>query len=145
MIFVYTLVLMILGLVKFLVERRASFLAWRHARQQRLVDGLLREPVFKEGNSSKPNTCKAAQRYYLLGRAAQKKDRIEAKHYAWLGLAEKLARFSDGLRRWKGKKLPYTLGALDVWLFLFLIDELGVRRYLGGRKLLEWLTALWSS
>lgn len=144
MIFLYTFLLILLGVLKFVVERRAAFLAWRHARLTRVVDGLLREPVFKEGNSSKPNACKAAQRQYLLGLMAQRKDRIEAKHFAWLNRADNLARFIDCLRHWKGKKLPYSLGALDVWLFLCLIDDLGAAQYLSARKLIELVTSLWA-
>jgi hypothetical protein len=140
MIFLYTLLLLLLATVKFLFQRRAAYLAWRYTRATMGVEKLLHEPLFKEGNSGRINQAKAAQRQYLLGRLVQKKERLEAKHFVWQSLSDKLARALDRLRNWKGKKLPYTLGALDVWLFLYLIDYLGMSAYVSPRNLVQLVT-----
>jgi hypothetical protein len=50
MIFLYTLVLIALGAIKFLIDRRAG-----------LLDQLVREPVYKDGNSSRFNPCQVAR------------------------------------------------------------------------------------
>jgi hypothetical protein len=142
MIFLYTLVLIALGAIKFLIDRRAGLLAWRYSRLARTVDQLVREPVFKDGNSSRFNPCQAARRQYLLGYMVQKKERLEAKHYAWQNRSDKLARALNRLRGWKGKKLPYTLGAVDVWLFLYLVDYLDVDGCIRVRQTLEALGAM---
>ncbi|MBM4069273.1 MAG: hypothetical protein FJ271_10055 [Planctomycetes bacterium] len=145
MILLYTLVLLILALAKFLVQRRVAFLEWRHTRLARGVNALLNQAIFKQGNSNKPNPCQLAQQQYLLGHMVLKKDNAERKLLAWLGVSEKLARAVDAWRKWKGKKLPYTLGALDVWLFLYLIDYFGAAEILGTRRLIQMVTSLWSN
>jgi hypothetical protein len=144
MIFLYSLLLILLGAIKFLVDRRAAFLSWRYARASSAVDGMLREPIFKEGNSNKANPCKIAQRQFLLGLMVQKKERLEAKHFTWSSWSDRLGRFIDRLRNWKGKKLPYTLGALDVWLLLYLIDHLGVSEHVSARKVIDAAAALFA-
>lgn len=144
MIFLYTLLLIVLGILKFLVQRRAAFLEWRHARLSRAVAGLLNQAIFKEGNSSKPDPCQLARRQYLLGLMVQRRERLENKLFAWLGMAEKLAGAVDGWRKWKGKKLPYTLGVIDVWLFLYLVDYFGAGEVLGARRLLQIVSSIWN-
>ena len=143
MIFLYTFLLILLAAVKFLCQRRARYLAWRYSRATLCVEKLLHEPQFREGNSSKViNQAKAAQRQYLLGLLVQKKERLAAKHFVWQNLCDKLGRAIDRLRHWKGKKLPCTLGALDVWLFLYLIDYFGVSAYVSPRHLVQ-LVSTW--
>lgn len=139
MILLYTLLLVLLGLVKFLVERRAAALERRYAQASLAVEKALREPGYflKEGNSSRVDLTQTAKRYFTLGLLAQKRDRLEVRHYAWQGWTDKLGRLLDGLRGWKGKKLPYTLGALDVWLALYLIDYFGVGEHVSARRLFE--------
>jgi hypothetical protein len=142
MIFLYTFVLVVLATVKFLFQRRAAFLARRYSRATLDVEKLLQEPLYKEGNSSRVNQAKAAQRHYLLGHLVQKKERLESKHYFWQNLSDKLGRTLEKVRNWKGKKLPYTLGALDVWLLLCLLDQFGVADYLNPRNLFQ-LVSSW--
>lgn len=144
MIFLYTILLVALGALKFLIQRRSAWLARRYSRLADAVDKLVRQPVFKDGNSSRFNACEVARRQYLLGALVQKKERLEAKHYAWQAGADRLARGIERLRGWKGKKLPYTLGALDVWLTLYLIDYFGVARYVGTGQVLQALGTLFS-
>ena len=70
------------------------------------------------------------------------RDRVEAKHFAWQRWAERLDRWQTAVRAWKGVKLPYTLGCLDVWLLLCLIDYLGADQFLSTRvvivKVMSW-------
>ena len=49
------------------------------------------------------------------------------------------------VRNWKGKKLPYTFGVVDVWFLLSLIDYLGVGAYLSPRYLVQLATSLVST
>jgi hypothetical protein len=137
MIFLYTFVLLLLTAVKFIFQRRAAYLAGRYSRATLDVEKLLQEPLYKEGNSSRVNQAKAAQRQYVLGHLVQKKERLEARHYFWQNLSDKLARALDKVRNWKGKKLPYTLGALDVWLLLYLLDQFGVADYVSPRNVFQ--------
>ena len=72
-----------------------------------------------------------------------RRDRAEARHFAWQAGAEGLDRWARRLRDWKGRKLPYTMGVVDVWLVLTLIDHLGVGQYLSAGPLLQLVTSLW--
>jgi len=142
MIFLYTFLLLVLAAVKFLFQRRAAYLAWRYSRATLGVEKLLPDPHFREGNSNRVNQARAAQRQYLLGQLVQKKERLESKNYFWQNMSDKLARALDKLRNWKGKKLPYTLGALDVWLLFYLLDQFGVADYVSPRNLFQ-LVSTW--
>ena len=142
MIFLYTIVLMLLAALKFLIDRRASMLARRYSRVAGTVDQMLHEPIFKEGNSGRFNPCALAQRQFLLGSLVYKKERLEARYSRWQSAADRLTRTIERLRNWKGKKLPYTLGALDVWLGLYLLDYLGMGQYLSARQVIQ-VVAAW--
>ncbi|HMF19386.1 MAG TPA: hypothetical protein VKE98_19420 [Gemmataceae bacterium] len=140
MIFLHTFLLLVLAAVKFFFQRRAAYLAWRYSRATLGVEKLLHDPLLREGNSNRVNQARAAQRQYLLGQLVQKKERLESKNYFWQNMSDKLARAVDKLRNWKGKKLPYTLGALDVWLLFYLLDQFGVADYVSPRNLFQLLS-----
>ncbi len=142
MLFLYTLVLLLLGVVKFLIDRRAASLERKFARAAREADGLLKAPLVKEGNSSKGDPFQAAKRQYQLGLLVQKRDRLEAKHDAWQARAEKFGAVVEAMRGWKGRKLPYTFGALDVWLALALVDHLGVGEVVSAKAVWQMVVAL---
>jgi hypothetical protein len=137
MILFYTLALLLLGVAKLVIGWRAAALAKKYTRASAVVDRLTRDHILKDGNSNRQDLARAAKRYFELGRQVQKKERLEAKHYAWQARADRLGGWINRLRNWKGKKLPYTLGALDVWLLFYLIDYFGVGEYLSGRNVIE--------
>lgn len=142
MIFLYTSLLLLLGAAKLLVGLRAAFLARKHARAALTADQYLRAPLFKEGNSGRPDPGQAAKRQYLLGLLVQKRDRLEDKHHAWQAFADTLGRSVTRIRAWRGKKLPYTFGAVDVWLLLYAIDYFGAGDYLSARRLVQAVTSI---
>jgi hypothetical protein len=137
MILLYTFLLLFLGALKMLIDRRVRALEKKYARTAKAADDLVRELSFKGGNSAKSDACQTAKRQYLLGLLVQKRDRQENRYAAAQGLSEKLDRLVTGLRNWKGKKLPYTLGALDVACVLGLIDYLGVAHYVSLRNVIQ--------
>src|SRR5262245_1052079 len=111
MIFLYTSLLILLGMAHFFVKRRAASLEKKFTRVAKEADTLLRQPVMREGNSNKnADSYQSAKRQYQLGMLAQKRDRVEAKYARWKGRADKFAKVIARLKNWKGKKLPYTLG-----------------------------------
>jgi hypothetical protein len=137
MILLYTALLLLLGLASYLIGRRVAFLERKYSRAAVEADRFLRGPIPKEGNSSRPDPYQHAKRQYLLGILVQKRDRLEAKHDAWLAVAERFGYMTQRLRRWKGKKLPYTFGILDVSFVLYLIDYLGVGEHVSARHLVD--------
>jgi hypothetical protein len=138
MILLYTSLLLLLGVAKFLVGRRVARLQGRYARLTQEVSKLAAEPLYKEGNSRRPDTYLAAKQQYLLGLLIQRKDRLEDRYLGWLGRSEWLAKSYAAVRHWKGRKLPYTFGILDVSCALLLIDYLGVGEMLSLRNLMQW-------
>jgi hypothetical protein len=141
MILFYTLVLLLLGVARGLVAWRAAALARKYARLAVHVDRLTRDYSFRDGNSNRQDVCRLAKRYYELGRQVQDADRLEAKHFAWQARADRLGAALNRLRNWKGQKLPYTLGALDVWLLFYLIDYFGFGEYVSARNVIALVTS----
>jgi hypothetical protein len=144
MILLYTLLLLLLGLIKLFVSLRARALERKYTGVAVTVDRLVRETDFKFGNANRTDPCSSAKRTFRLGQLVEQRDRLEGKYVAWARWLERLNRWVNAARNWKGKKLPYTLGALDVWLLLYLIDNLGAGRYVSARSAIEFLASLFS-
>lgn len=136
MIFLYTLLLLLLGGIRWLVGRRALGLEKRYSKAALAVSKLTSDLTWKSGNG-KVDVCAIASRQYQLGAMVQKRDRLERKCLTWRGLTDRLTRADHNLRAWKGKKLPYTLGAVDVWLALAVVDHLGFAELIRPGKLLD--------
>jgi hypothetical protein len=104
----------------------------------------LKQPSYKEGNSSRLDPYVTAKRQFMLGLLAQKRDRVEAKYAAWQEFADKFGHYVANVQSWKGKKLPYTFGAVDLACVLGLIDYLGFSDYVGVRALVTYITNLFT-
>jgi hypothetical protein len=141
MIFLYSLLLVLIGSVRLLVERRAAGLGRTYSTLARAVEDRLREAA-KPGSAGKLDPCQHARIQYELGQLVAKRDRVESRHFAWQSRADKLAGWTAALRGWKGKKLPYTLGAADVWLLLSAIDAFGVGDLVSARRVFDLLAGL---
>jgi hypothetical protein len=141
MLFLYALLLLLLGAVKFLVGRRAAALEKKYVKAAGAAEKLLREASHRPGNSSY-DPYQGARRQFALGQLVEKRDHLEARHHSWQGLYEKLDRLYWKLQNWKGKKLPYTFGILDVVMLLTLLDFLGAGDFASGRNLVEYLVTL---
>lgn len=139
MIFLYSAFVLLLGTVAGLARRRAAALEAKYTRTVRQAEQLLRQATLKEGNSNRNDPYLAAKRQYVLGQVAQKRDRIEARYSSWQQFSEKLDRLVRRVRGWKGLKLPYTFGVLDVASVLWLVDYLGFGQYVNARYILEFL------
>ena len=141
MIFLYTLLLLLLGVARFLVVRRARKLERKFTQTALAADKLARDPL-KPGNGNKWELCQAAKRQLQLGVIVQKRDRLESKHHFWEALGDRFTRWKNVVHNWKGKKLPYTLGVLDVSFLLYLVDYFGVGEYVSVRALAHWVKSL---
>jgi hypothetical protein len=137
MIVLYTVLLLALGLVKFVVDCRARGLARRYSKLAGQAHRLANEAQLRPGNSNRADIFLSAKRQYRLGQVAEQRDRLEARHFGWQRWADKLGRAVRAVRSWKGRKLPYTLGAVDVSLALYLIDHFGLGDRLSIDRLVE--------
>lgn len=142
MILLYTVLLLLLAAVKLLADRRAAGLERKFCRAATEADALLKQASYKGGNRADMDPYKVAKRQYVLGHLVHKQDRYEARYDAAQALAEKLGRALTAVREWKGKKLPYTFGVVDVSFLLYLIDHLGVGELVNARYLVEAVTSL---
>src|SRR5262245_20678164 len=142
MIFLYTLVLLALALVRWLVVGRAASLARKYTKLATATLKFVAQPLYKPGNSNKADSFAMAKRQFELGRLVTARDKVEVKQYRWQAWADKLTRAVAAVRGWKGKMLPYTLGVFDVWLVLYLIDYLGVAEHFSARHVIDMVVAL---
>lgn len=121
MIVVYLSLLILLGVARFLVARRAARLEKKFVRVALAAQEVAKQPGYKEGNSSKSDPFKVAKSQFLLGQLVQKRDRVEARYAAWQALSEKLGRVAGGLCGWRGRFVPYLFGAVDAVLLIGLV------------------------
>jgi hypothetical protein len=145
MILLYTMILFLLGAIKQMVALRARALERKFVKLALAVDNLLRQPEYKPGNSNKFDPCANAKKTLLLGQLVAERDRIEAKHFAWQRWTDRLTGWVNTAGDWKGKKLPYSMGAVDVWMILCLIDYFGVGQYVSTWNVLQIVMAWYSS
>ena len=138
MILLYTSLLMVLGTLGWLVNRRVKGLEKKYTRTAADVELLF---VNSKPGNSKLDTVESAKRQFLLGQLVQKRDSLEGKCHAWQSFAEKFDRVVTALREAKGRKLPYTMGVLDVSAVLYAIDHFGVGDYVNVRNVVEVVTA----
>ncbi len=141
MIFLYTLVLVTLGAVKVLAVWRAGRLERRYATAALAAEKLLRTPEPKAGNG-RADLALSAKRYYHLGQLVQRRDALEEKYSAWQARADRLTAWVAAVRNWRGRKLPYTAGVIDVWMLLCLLDYCGAGEYVSAREVVRWATGM---
>jgi hypothetical protein len=144
MILLYTVLLLLVGMAYFLIKRRVAALEKKYSQVVKDADALLRQANYRDGNSNRQDPYQSAKRQYQLALLAQKRDRMETSYSNWHRRAERVGKFRHRLRAWKGRKLPYTFGVLDVATTLGLIDYLGAGHNLNARHLVETLTSLFT-
>jgi hypothetical protein len=137
MILLYTFVLIVLGLALWVVNRRVSALEQRYGKTAIAAEVLARNTSLKGGNGKLPDALESAKHVLLLGQLAQRRDRVESQWHAWQRRSDRLHRLVAGLKEWKGAKLPYAFGALDVTGSLYLIDRYGVAPYIRWDYMVE--------
>jgi hypothetical protein len=143
MIFLYSLAVLLLGVAHFLVKRRVASLEKKYQRVAQEADVLVRQ-VPRDQSSNRFDPFLAAKRQFVLGQLIQKRDRIEGRYTAWQASAERLGKFVQRVRGWKGRKLPYTFGALDVAFVLALVDYLGFGQHVNVRNLVQVVASLFT-
>ena len=142
MILVYALLLLLLVVARYVIVRRVAALEKKYVRTARATDELFRAQPARPGNASKPDPYSTARQAYQLGQAVE---RARARRGPLLRLAEAAERFGalvTAVRAWKGRKLPYVVGALDVLFVLGALDYLGYRDRLSAHAVVEFLSSL---
>ena len=94
MILLYTALLLLVGVVYFLVQRRVAALEKKYTRVVKEADTLLRQGNTREGNSNRQDPYQSAKRQYKLAILADKRDRLEASYVAWHQRAERMGKIA---------------------------------------------------
>jgi hypothetical protein len=143
MIVLYTFLTVLLSVWLFICRRRVRALEKKYVRIQKQADDLLRQP-YRPGNSNRGDICESAKRHYQLALVATRRDRAEARFNRWQARAERAAKRVAALRRWKGRKLPYTFGVIDTAMLMYLIDYCGAGRLVSVRPMFEAVAQLFT-
>ncbi|HKI31892.1 MAG TPA: hypothetical protein VKA46_08485 [Gemmataceae bacterium] len=142
MILFYALLLLLLVVARYVIVRRVAALERKYVKIARTTDELLKAQPLKPGNTSKPDPYAAARQAYLLGQAVERRERLEARYCACQKLGERFTALVAAVRGWKGRKLPYVVGALDVLLVFGALDYFGYRDHLSAQAVVEFLSSL---
>ena len=164
MIVLYTLLIVTLVTARFLVGRRVARLEKKYLQTVNEADSLVAETLLKE--SSKPEAltiagvpvqrktlvkdgkidpAQTAKRQYLLGVLVEKKDRLEEKHHRWALRVERVSQWVRNLRNWKGRLVPYALGAVDILTTMCTLDYVSHGDFVVLRHLVDLVTAKFSA
>jgi hypothetical protein len=138
MILVYVLLLLLLVVARFFVARRAAALERKYMRIARATDELCKAQTQRPGNN-KPDPYAAARAAYLLGQAVERRERLEARYCAWQKTAERLNSLIAAVRNWRGRRLLYVVGALDVLFVLGALDYLGYGQQISARTVVQFV------
>lgn len=144
MIILYTALLLLVGVAHFLIKRRVTNLEKKYTGVVKEADDLLRQANYRDGNSNRQDPYQSAKRQYKLAMLAEKRDRMESSYTSWHRRAERLSKLRHRLRAWKGRKLPYSFGVLDVACVMGVIDYLGANHYLNARQVVETVASLFT-
>lgn len=142
MILVYALLLLLLVVARFVIARRVAALEKKYVKVARTTDELLRAQPPRPGNGSKPDPYATARQAYLLGQAVERRERVEGRYCGWQKVGERFTALVAAVRAWKGRKLPYLVGAFDVLLVLGTLDYLGYREHLSAQAVIDFLSSL---
>ena len=140
MILIYTGLVLILAIAGFLIQRRVARLERKYGRIAKQAQQVALEPAFKPGTRLDP--CQIAKRQYQLGLLVQKRDRVENKVHTWQSFGDRFTRVTARVKGFKGKKLPYTFGAVDVSCLLYAVDYAGVGHHINLAQAWRWLMTL---
>ena len=140
MILIYTVVVLILAIASWLIQRRVARLERKFSRVAKQTHQVALEPAFKPG--ARLDACQIAKRQYQLGQLVQKRDRVEGKVHGWQAFADRFKGLTMRVKGWKGKKLPYTFGVVDVSCLLYAIDSVGMSRHVNLAQAWRWLMSL---
>jgi len=140
MILIYTAIVLILAIASWLIQRRVARLERKFSQAAKQTHQVALEPAFKPG--TRLDACQIAKRQYQLGHLVQKRDRVEGKVHAWQAFADRFKGLTTRVKGWKGKKLPYTFGVVDVSCLLYAIDSVGMSRHVNLAQAWRWLMSL---
>jgi hypothetical protein len=125
MLVLYVSLLVALALVQVVLRWRVRRLERRFVRVAAEADTLLKH-TGQRGGTNRTDPFLAARQQYELARLGMKRDRVERRYTAWQSFCENFSRFRGRLTGYRGKVLPYLVGAFDVAFVIVALDQFGV-------------------
>jgi hypothetical protein len=125
MLVLYVALFVLLALVQVALRWRVGRLERRFIKVAAQADALLKQSHVRTGNN-RADPFVALRQQHQLTQLALKRDRVESRYAAWQSFTEAFARLRAGLFGYKGKVLPYAVGALDVALVFVALDKLNI-------------------
>jgi hypothetical protein len=98
----------------------------RYVRVATDAGASVQAAAMRPGNNSKPDPLLAARQQYELAQLAVKRERVEKAYASWQSLNERFAGLRGAIAGYRGKVVPYVLGALDLAGLVVVLDQLGV-------------------
>jgi hypothetical protein len=126
MLAVYLYLLISLALLHWLVRVRVRRLERRYTTIAAEADTLLKKGSYRAGNGSRPDPYQAAKQQFELARLAMKRDRIEERYASWQSFSERFGQLRRRLSGYRGKVLPYLVGAIDVTGVMVALHQVGL-------------------
>lgn len=145
MIILYSFALSLLRAAAWLVASRARMLERKFGRTAAQLTTLINEPQHRPGNSNRADTFQNARRQYRLGLLVEKQERLESRHFAWQRLADRLHGVVRRMQAWRGLKLPYTFGVVDISALMVAVDQLGFGEFTRPSNLAALVQTWWLS
>ena len=118
MLLLYRVLVFVFALAKAFCDWRVRSLS---SQQEELAADVAQAKIVLDvGDFSGKDRARLVERSKNL---TKKADDVEKCHNAWLTCANKYGARVTKLREWQGRKLPYTLGAVDVSSVLWAYDS----------------------
>jgi hypothetical protein len=122
----YLYLLISLAVLHWLVRVRVRRLERRFSAVAADADTLLKKSSYKAGNGTRPDPYQSAKQQFQLARLAMKRDRIEARYASWQSFSERFGQLRRRLAGYRGKVLPYLVGACDVAGIAVVLNQVGI-------------------
>jgi hypothetical protein len=124
------------------VGRKAGKFEKRYAKAALAAEKVANEVKVKPGNASAADPLANAKKYYTLGHLVEDRDRLEGKYLAWQARADRLRGTAKRVGGYKGRLVPYLVGAADVALVLVALHYLGLPHGLSQETVKEFVSAV---
>jgi hypothetical protein len=126
MLVVYLYLLISLALLHWLVRLRVRRLERRYTSVAAQADALVKQGSYRSGNGSRPDPYQVAKQQFELARLAMKRDRLEDRYGSWQRFSERFGRLRGRLGGYRGRVLPYLVGAIDVAGIMVTLSYAGI-------------------
>lgn len=126
MVFLYSSLISVLVVLRWLVSKISARAFTRWESRQKIAEETGAQVAMLTFPGRNQCPIEDARKNRLLTHAVEAMDRAEARYQKWNGRHDLLSGWLACLRAFKGRKLPYSAGVLDVVGTLAVLDATGL-------------------